>query len=221
LLDDLVKCDHLDVLEFELKPDKFDASSFEKLRLDVDFFIRDKSTDIVYAIQLKHVTTDDEAGLLSWIKLLGQKDSKLNKGILQLERLKEVVSNCNSAREYLSDKGLSEKEIMNLKPIVVHNIGSLDCMKVHNDICLYDLHTFKKALSGCRGTQETFKDGYYKSSDSLQVNNRVDLSCPNNVIDTYIKEARFSEIKYFDGAKYITRSVTLGGVKVSAEGVGI
>lgn len=42
---------------------------------------------------------------------------------------------------------------------------------------------------------------------------------PRNL--SYIKEARFSEIKYFDGAKYITRSVTLGGVKVSAEGVGI
>lgn len=222
LVDDLIKCKHLDVLEFELKPDKFDASDFPKLRLDVDFFIRDRSTNVVYAVQLKHVTTDTEAGLRSWFKLIGQKDSKLNKGILQLERLNEVVNNSSSAREYLIENGLTKDEVLNLKPIVVHNIGSLDCITLHNGICLYDLYTFKKVLSGCWGSIEFYQNGFYESSfTESNKRNSVDLSNPHNVIDVYIKEARFSEIKYFDGAKYITRSATVNGIKISAEGIGI
>lgn len=222
LLDDLIKCDHLDVLEFELKPEKFDASDFPELRLDVDFFIRDKSTKIVYAVQLKHVTTDKEAGLLSWFKLIGREDKKLNKGILQLERLNEVVANSSSAREYLIKNGLTQDEVLNLKPIVVHNVGSLDCVSLHNGICLYDLYTFKNVLSGNWGSIEFYKNGYYESTFTERKNrDSVDLSNPSNVIDVYIKEARFSEIKYFDGTKYITRSVNINGIKISAEGIGI
>lgn len=222
LLDDLIKCDHIDVLEFELKPDKFDSSDFTELRLDVDFFIRDKSINTVYTVQLKHVTTDTESGLQQWFKLIGQKDSKLNKGILQLERLNEVVKNSSSAREYLIENGLTTEEVLNLKPIVVHNIGSLDCITLHNDICLYDLYTFKKVLSGCWGSIELFKDGHYESSFDEQ-NNRssVDLSNPYNVIEQYIKEARFTELKHFDGARYITRSVMINGNKICAAGIGI
>ncbi|SEK56550.1 hypothetical protein SAMN05216262_101679 [Colwellia chukchiensis] len=222
LLDDLIKCNHLDVLEFELKPDKFDSSDYPDLRLDVDFFIRDKSINIVYAVQLKHVTTDTEAGLKSWFKLIGQEDKKLNTGILQLERLDEVVNNSSSAREYLIENGLTKDEILNLKPIVVHNIGSLDCITLHNGICLYDLYTFKKVLSGCWGSIEFYQNGYYESSFSKKnVNNSVDLSNPRNVIDAYIGEARFTEIKHFDGAKNITRSVMINGIKISAEGIGV
>ncbi|MBE0365356.1 hypothetical protein PULV_a2137 [Pseudoalteromonas ulvae UL12] len=222
LLDDLIKCNHLDVLEFELKPDKFDSSDYPDLRLDVDFFIRDKSINIVYAVQLKHVTTDTEAGLKSWFKLIGQEDKKLNTGILQLERLDEVVNNSSSAREYLIENGLTKDEILNLKPIVVHNIGSLDCITLHNGICLYDLYTFKKVLSGCWGSIEFYQNGYYESSfTESNGQNSVDLSNPRNVIDVYLRETRFTELKHFDGARYITRSVTINGIKVSAEGIGV
>jgi hypothetical protein len=146
----------------------------------------------------------------------------LNKGILQLERLNEVVNNSSSAREYLVENGLTTDEVLNLKPIVVHNIGSLDCITLHNGICLYDLYTFKKVLSGCWGSIELFKDGYYESSFDEQ-NNRssVDLSNPYNVIEQYIKEARFTELKHFDGARYITRSVMINGNKICAAGIGI
>ena len=120
------------------------------------------------------------------------------------------------------ENGLTKDEVLNLKPIVVHNIGSLDCITLHNGICLYDLYTFKKVLSGCWGSIEFYQNGYYESSFTEPNNrNSIDLSNPNNVIDVYTREARFTEIKHFDGAKYITRSVTINGIKISAEGIGV
>lgn len=220
LLDDLIEHDHLDVLEFELKPEKFDASPFAKLLLDVDFFIRDKSINTVYAVQLKHVTTGTDTGLKEWFKLIGQKKSKLKKGILQLERLSEVIKNSSSARDYLIKKGLTEKELFNLKPIVVHNVGNLDCVSLHNDICLYDLYTFKHVLSRNWGSLEFISDSHYESSFTSGKTS-IDLSNPQNVINAYIDQPSFSQIRHFDGAKYVTRSVVLDGVKISAVGIGI
>jgi len=222
LLDDLIECEHLDVLEFELKPDKFDSSGFPDLRLDVDFFVRDKSNQNVYAVQLKHVQLGTEAGLRAWFKLLGNKKSKLNTGVLQLERLHEVVKGSSSAREYLIKNGLTEDEVLNLKPMLVHNIGTLDCISLHNGIRLYDSYTFKKILTGCWGTIEYFKDGVYESSHTEpEYRNSVDLSDPINVIKAYTGEARFSELRYFDSARHLTRAVLIDGTRISAEGVGV
>jgi hypothetical protein len=222
VLDDLYKCEHLDVLEFDFNTNNFNTSDFHDLILDVDFFIRDKSVGNVYAVQLKHVTAINEAGILSWMKLIANKKSKLNKGVLQLERLNEVITNSQSARDYLTAKGLSDTEIMNLKPIVVHNMGSLDCIPLHNGICLYDLYTFKKVLSGCKGLVELYKDGNYESSSSeLDIKGGTDISNPNNVIENYLKDPQFEKLKYFDSAKYINRSVNLGEHRVVAEGIAI
>ena len=215
-------CNHLDVLRFEFKPEHFDASAFPDLRLDVDFFIRDKSINTVYAVQLKHVKYINEAGFLRWIKLVGIEDKKLNEGILQLERLKEVVHKSESARNYLKGKGLSKSEIMNLKPIIVHNEGALDCITMQGGICLYDLYTFKKALSGCRGTVERYDEVNYtsKAIKSKSIGG-IDVSNPDNVISSYLGESHYYSFRFYDAAKYLTRSVFIDSFTYKAEGIGI
>ena len=222
LLDELEECSHLDVLRFEFKPEHFDDSEFPDLRLDVDFFIRDKSINTVYAVQLKHVKYINEAGFLRWIKLVGIEDKKLNSGILQLERLNEVVQKSQSARNYLKSKGLSESEIMNLKPIVVHNEGSLDCITMQSGICLYDLYTFKKALSGCRGTVERYDEVHYtsKAIKSKSIGG-IDVSNPDNVISSYLGERHYYSFRFYDAAKHLTRSVFIDSFTYKAEGIGI
>lgn len=213
---------HIEILNFELKPEHFDASSTPNLRLDVDFFLRDSIHEVIYAVQMKHVELINESGLAAWFKLIGVHDSKINKGILQLQRLKEVISSNESAREYLIKKGLTHKELKNIIPVIIHNSGCLDFFHLQEGLWLYDQITFTKALTGRSSIVDLYNDGHYSSNKvHRKSNEHLRIDDPASIIEAYISDKNFSHLRYFDAPKYLTRETILNGVKIKSIGVGI
>lgn len=222
LLDNLKSQEHLQVLDFELKPEHYGQNKPSSERLDVDFFIRDLSTSSVYAVQLKHVTSIKQSGLSFWLRMLANKNSKLNKGILQLENLKQVLDKYPEAQEYLIKKGLTKTDINSLVPTLVHNIGSLDFMQLQEGIMVYDLHTFKKVLTGRSATEESYDNYRYSFQESYGKQKKsLPLSEPFKIIDEYLEDDRFKHFKTFDGPSHIKRTVLINEHTISSVGIGI
>lgn len=213
---------HLQVLDFEFKPEHYGENNKSTERLDIDFFVRDTSTSSLYAVQLKHVTSIKPAGLSFWLTMLAEKNSKLNKGILQLENLKFILNKYPKAMDYLIAKGLSESDIKNLVPILVHNIGSLDFMQLQENIMVYDLHTFRKVLTGRSATEEVYNTHSYSFTETLdERGGSLSLIEPEKIIDEYLNDKRFKHFKIFDGPLHIKREVLINDLRVSAIGIGL
>ncbi|WP_155949124.1 MULTISPECIES: hypothetical protein [unclassified Pseudoalteromonas] len=222
LLDHLQSQEHLQVLDFELKPEHYGQNKPSSERLDIDFFIRDLSTSSVYAVQLKHVTSIKQSGLSFWLRMLATKNSKLNKGVLQLENLKQILSKYPETQEYLIKKGLTKTDINNLVPTLVHNIGSLDFMQLQEGIMVYDLHTFRKILTGRSATEERYDNYKYSFQESYGKKKKsLPLSEPCKIIDEYLEDERFKHFKAFDGPAHIKRSVSINEHIISSVGIGI
>ena len=98
--------------------------------------------------------------------MLATKNSKLNKGVLQLENLKQILNKYPETQEYLIKKGLTKTDINNLVPTLVHNIGSLDFMQLQEGIMVYDLHTFRKILTGRSATEERYDNYKYSFQEN-------------------------------------------------------
>lgn len=219
----LKKFPHLEVLSFVFNTKSVDMTidpKFEKL--DVDLFVRDKSEGVVYAVQLKHVSALNSSGISFWVNMLLHHDRKLNKGVMQLQNLKNELVVNHVAFQYLVDKGLTSDEIKNLIPVIVHNIGSIDMIPLQEGIWVYDLHTFRKVLtdqSALTDKYETHSYASYQTSKSHYKSLRLDQ--PQSIIERYINDPDFSDLKFYDFAKNIKREVVMSHLKFTALGIGL
>lgn len=213
---------HLDILDFELKSDHIEMHKRGEIKLDVDYFIRDRNANLIYAVQMKHLQQITESGIASWLKMIGEFDSRLNTAILQLQNLKSILDNDISARDYLIENGISEREFNSIIPVVVHNVGYIDIMPVQNNIWLYDQITFRKVLTGQSGVQHIYKNGQYQYNDfCLNQNEPLRLDNPSNIINSYLSAKEFHGFRLFNIAKHCTREFERNEVSVKAVGVGL
>jgi hypothetical protein len=222
LLEHLGSVNWLEVLDFELKPEHCLDGEQAPERLDIDFFVRDLRNKNIYAVQLKHVQSMTHSGLAHIINYLAIKDTKLNKGVLQLQNLHVIINKYPMASEYLKSQGILKEEISNLVPVLVHNVGVLDCLNLHNDILVYDLHTFRKALTGFTSTIEKYDNGIYEFNETqAKTASKGNLKHTDSVIDEYLMDGNFGEISHFDILKSVAREVTVGDKSFKALGIGI
>ncbi|MCG7571941.1 hypothetical protein MHM89_18760 [Pseudoalteromonas sp. CNC9-20] len=223
LKDELKKFSHLDVLDFEFNTTSVEMGIDPKAeKLDVDLFVRDKSKGIVYAIQLKHVSMLFSSGVSFWVNMLLHYDRKLNVGVLQLQNLKSELAINPKALDYLIAKGLTKEEVSGLIPVLVHNIGAIDMIPMHEGIWVYDLHTFRKVLTDQSALTDRYDNGSYASYKTNKGGtNSLRLDQPKSIIDSYINDENFKDLRYYDFAKNIRRGLVIGGLKIVAEGIGI
>jgi hypothetical protein len=219
----LRKFPHLEVLEFQFNTNSVAMTIDPKLeKLDVDLFVRDKSKGVVYAVQLKHVSALHSSGVSFWVNMLLHHDRKLNVGVLQLQNLKNELAVNHTAVQYLTDKGLTNDEIKNLIPVIVHNVGSIDMIPLQEGIWVYDLHTFRKVLTDQSALTDKYETHSYTSYQTSKINYKsLRLDQPRSIIETYINDPNFRDLKLYDFAKNIKREVVMSHLKFTALGIGI
>lgn len=223
LIDDLKRFPHLEVLDFEFNTTSVEMTLDPKAeKLDVDLFVRDKSKSIVYAIQLKHVSTLSSSGVSFWVNMLLHHQRKLNVGVMQLQNLKTELATNPKAFDYLIAKGLAKEEITSLIPVLVHNVGAVDMIPMQENIWVYDLHTFRKVLTDQSSMADRYENSsYYSYQTDKSCIKSLRLDQPQSIIDTYVNDENFKDLKYYDFAKNIRRDVVIGNLKFVAEGIGI
>lgn len=217
---------HLEVLPFEMNQNDFDSFNYEESErsFDVDLFVRDRVNNKVYAIQLKHMKSMFEAGIRQWLAYLGDYNKKLNKGVRQLSNLKHILATSQKARDYLVNNGICEWEINSLIPVLVHNIGYVDFMCTNDGVLIYDLHSFRKGLTGISASQERYdkETGTYEQ-DGFQraIKKGVGIDRPDSIIEEYINEPNFKNLKYFDTGIYVKRYLKVNDIAFESIGLGI
>ena len=218
----LKKYDHIDFIELQLREEHAPLAKEKRLSLDIDFFVRDKRNKKVYAVQLKHVESSSKAGLDLWLEMLANPDSKLGKGVSQLENLSFIINNDTEVQEYLLDNEILESELFQLTPILIHNVGSMDMISVHSNIWLYDILTFEKVLTGRIAISEKYDDMKYQVKNTYQ-NDIYGLSLdrPVEIIEAYLDDPRFKSLRIFDAPKHVSRRINFDGITIISEGLGI
>lgn len=82
----LQRNDDLELLNFELNQHH---TSNNTVPIDIDLWVRVKSLDVIYAIQLKHLESTKYGGLTYWLGRTRDRSGGLGKGITQLENLRK------------------------------------------------------------------------------------------------------------------------------------
>lgn len=222
LFGSLKKYEHIDLLDFELKQEHISLPSWDKISLDIDFFIRDKRTKKVYAVQLKHIQSNSKANLALWLDLLGNPKIKLGKGVAQLESLGELCKVDQKIRDRLIKHGILENEIPHIVPILLHNCGSMDMIKLHSNIWLYDIPTFVRALTGRTAILDVYDGGSYRAEDSNKFDaSGLKLDEPLEIVNAYLEDERFQKLRHFDAARHVTRTAIIENTSFSSVGIAL
>lgn len=218
ILERLSRSNHVEVIDLELR--KHDTSN--DVPLDVDFFVRDTRQGKLYAIQLKHIVSSDKGGLLFWIAQFRRRDSKLGKGVAQLESLRSLVADDPKVRGRLISNGLKRSELDEIVPILLHNIGPLDFWELQNGILLYDTGTFCNVLAGRSACFIAARHGKISTGAT---NGSPGMNPgphdPDSTIASYVGDPDFKTLKEFDVAAKAIRTLRMEGESIIAEGLAI
>jgi hypothetical protein len=203
--------------------DLFKHDSSTDAKLDVDLFIVDGKIGVTYAIQLKHLAHGYRPTLTDSIKWFRKHDSKLEHAVQQLKDLPRLATTDTKTKNSLLELGLQPNEIRNIYPIVIHNIGLLDCWKFKDGVALYDWHTFRQVLMGCPANQfriEIDKEVEYESVES-HLTSTANPADPESIIDQYSNDSRFQDLTYFDIAAKMSTRTSICKTIVVADGLGL
>ena len=222
LFGSLKEHDHIDLLDFELKQEHIGLPTQNEISLDIDFFIRDNRAKKVYAVQLKHIESNFKANLALWLDLLGDPRAKLGKGVAQLESLGALCKTDQKIRDRLIRHGILETEIPHIVPILLHNCGSMDMIKLHSNIWLYDIPTFIRALTGRTAILDVYDGGNYRAEGSSKFDaSGLKLDEPLEIVNAYLQDERFQELRHFDAARHVTRIAKIEGTSFSSVGIAL
>ncbi|EPW6946952.1 hypothetical protein ACWOYR_004448, partial [Vibrio parahaemolyticus] len=193
-----------------------------EIGLDIDFFIRDNRTKRVYAVQLKHIESSSKANLALWLDILGGAKAKLGKGVAQLENLGALCKTDQKIRDRLIQHGILESEIPHIVPILVHNCGSMDMIKLHSNIWLYDIPTFVRALTGRTAILDVYDGGNYRAEDSSRLDaSGLKLDEPLEIVHAYLQDERFQKLRHFDAGRHVSRTARIEGTTFSSIGLAL
>ena len=222
LFGSLKEHEHIDLLNFELKQEHIGLPNQNGIGLDIDFFIRDNRTKRVYAVQLKHIESSSKANLALWLDILGGAKAKLGKGVAQLENLGALCKTDQKIRDRLIQHGILESEIPHIVPILVHNCGSMDMIKLHSNIWLYDIPTFVRALTGRTAILDVYDGENYRAEGSSKLDaSGLKLDEPLEIVHAYLQDERFQKLRHFDAARHVSRSARIEGTTFSAIGIAV
>lgn len=222
LFGSLKEHEHIDLLDFELKQEHIGLPNQNEIGLDIDFFIRDNRTKKVYAVQLKHIKSSSKANLALWLDILGDAKAKLGKGVAQLENLGALCKTNQKIRDRLIQHGILESEISHIVPILVHNCGSMDMIKLHSNIWLYDIPTFVRALTGRTAILDVYDEGSYRAESSNKFDaSGLKLDEPLEIVHAYLQDERFHKLRHFDAARHVSRTARIEGTTFSAIGLAL
>lgn len=209
---------YVEILDFELLQHNTDNN----IDVDIDFFVRDKGHSQIYGVQLKHLESNFKSSILHWITRFRDRNSGLGNLVRQLENVREIGDKDLRARERLIKGGVSSEECRRIVPVGLHNLGSIDFWEVQNGVLLYDIHTFSNVLAGRIGVASGVTNGTFFNIDiAASSDSRPSPHSPDVVIEAYLQDPKFSHLLHFDMAKACRRRVTVGGVNVIAEGLGV
>ncbi len=218
LLGRLKGCEHLEVLDFELRQ----HHTTNRVGLDVDFFVRDKALSQIYAVQLKHLERHAHGGLLAWLALFRENKDSLGNLVRQLENLTSVARSDEKCRAHLVARGLTAAECDRIIPVGIHNVGFVDFWEVQNGVLLYDLSTFANILTDSGGIAVGMTQGRVVNQAIRQpAGPRPSLHLPDSVIDACLLRPSLQHLKSFDLATRLCRQSKVMGTVVIAEGLGI
>ncbi len=219
LVNRLKRCDHIEVLDFELLQHHTRDNAVE---VDVDFFIRDNLHKQIYGVQLKHLKKRSHSGLRGWLSLLRERSSGLGNLVRQLENLTLLARDDEKCRSFLISNGLTSTECDRIIPVGLHSVGSMDMWSLQNGILLYDMHTFVNLMAGRAAVEIGMVNG--------QIIHRPTATCgglppsphePDSAIDAYLADPLFQHLSHFDTAARASRHVSVGAATIIAHGLGI
>ncbi|GLT17737.1 hypothetical protein GCM10007938_15150 [Vibrio zhanjiangensis] len=213
---------HIDVLNFGLKQEHIGLRTQNEIGLDIDFFIRDNRTKKVYAVQLKHIESNFKANLALWLDILAGANAKLGKGVTQLENLGALCKTDQKIRDRLIQHGIIESEIPHIVPILVHNCGSMDMIKLHSNIWLYDISTFVRVLTGRTAILDVYDGENYRAEGSSKFDaSGLRLDEPLEIVHAYLQDERFQKLKHFDAGRHISRTARIEDTTFSSIGLAL
>ncbi|MGR5194909.1 hypothetical protein ACPV4H_13525 [Vibrio rotiferianus] len=222
LFGSLKEHDHIDLLNFELKQEHISLPTQNEIGLDIDFFIRDNRTKKVYAVQLKHIESNFKANLALWLDLLGDPRAKLGKGVAQLESLGTLCKTDQKVRDRLIRHGILDSEIPHIVPILLHNCGSMDMIKLHSGIWLYDIPTFLRALTGRTAILDVYDGKNYRAEGSSKFDaSGLKLDEPLEIVHAYLQDERFQKLRHFDAGRHVSRTARIEGTTFSSIGLAL
>lgn len=215
LIERLSRLGHVDVLDVELRQ----HDTTDQVHVDVDLFVRDRQNGILFAVQLKHFEYSKKGGIRNWLERF--RSGKLAYGIDQLVSIRELAMSDSRVRKRLLANGMTVKDIECLVPVVLHNIGVLDCLVFQAGVLVYDQHTFVNVLDGRAAVGVGAVNG-----EAIQLSLRGDatkcrLDDPDSVIAAYSADKSFGALVHFDAAADTTRRLDVSGITVVARGLGI
>ncbi|WP_423599953.1 hypothetical protein [Roseateles sp. MS654] len=218
LLDRIKSCEHVEVLEFELRQ----HHTTRNVGLDVDFFVRDTEHGQIYGVQLKHLQRQATGGLLAWLAQFRENDDSLGNLVRQLENLTDVARTDGKARAHLFAHGLSPTECDQIIPVGVHNVGFVDFWEVQNGVLLYDLHTFANILTDRPGVAVGMAYGRVvnESIDKTGAP-RPSLHSPDSVIASCLRRPSLQHLRSFDLVSRLRRQSSVAGTLIVADGLGV
>lgn len=213
---------HIDVLNFGLKQEHIGLRTQNEIGLDIDFFIRDNRTKKVYAVQLKHIESNFKANLALWLDILAGANTKLGKGVTQLENLGALCKTDQKIRDRLIQHGIIESEIPHIVPILVHNCGSMDMIKLHSNIWLYDISTFVRVLTGRTAILDVYDGENYRAEGSSKFDaSGLRLDEPLEIVHAYLQDERFQKLRHFDAGRHISRTARIEDTTFSSIGLAL
>jgi len=216
IIERLSELSHVDVIDIEVRQ----HDNVEHRHVDVDFLVRDRHHDIVFAVQLKHFQFSNRSGLRSWLERF--RSGSLAYGIAQLQAIKGLALTDAGTRALLLAHAITEDELQRLVPVVLHNVGVLDGLRFQGDVLLFDQHTFVNVLDG-RAAIGVGKDAAGHAIHPRLSGGPSDcrLDDPDSVITAYLDDETFRDLKHFDVAAAATRRLLVLGQLVKARGLGI
>lgn len=117
--------------------------------------------------------------------------------------------------------GFGIAELGRIVPVVLHNVGVLDCLVFQAGVLVYDQHTFVNVLDGRAAVGVGAIDGQAVHPNILGRRNSCRLDDPDSVISAYVGDPHFAAIFHFDAAAETTRRLNVLGATVIAHGLGV
>ena len=217
LIERLRRIRHVQIIDIEIaKHDTTDGT-----HVDVDLFVRDMRQGILFAVQLKHLEYSDKGGLRYWLGRFLRTDKGLAYGVVQLEAFRSLAKSDSKVRAKLLANGMAADELDEVVPVVLHNIGVMDCLVFQSGILVYDQHTFANVLDNrsAVGIGVANGEAVHVTFDGHPTPCRLDD--PDTVISAYASDPHFGDIAHFDATSEITRHLSMLGSTVTARGLGI
>jgi hypothetical protein len=218
LLERLGQIPHVQIIDVEIA--KHDTAAGQT-HVDVDLFVRDMRQGILFAVQLKHLEYSDKGGLRFWLSRFLRADKGLAYGIAQLEAFRALAQSDPKVRAKLLASGVHANELDHVVPVVLHNVGVMDCLAFQAGILIYDQHTFVNVLDGRPASGVGVANGQAVHMALKGAPTPCRLDEPDTVIAAYAGDPHFSDIASFDAAADVMRLLSMPGSIVMAKGLGI